>query len=93
MKAMSLICGILALALVGLSCASGVGPEVVVGDDAISVNATLVEDVVVIENVGDVDCIVTVTSPEGEQHFELGIGENVTVANISMPIEISAVSL
>ena len=65
----------------------------IVGDDAISVTATLVENAVMVENVGDVDCIVTVTSPEGEQQFELAVSENVTVTNISQPIEVSAVSL
>ena len=93
MKATPLVCCILALALLGLSCTPEAGLEVVVGDDAISVTATMIESMVLIENAGDVDCIVTVTSPEGEQRFELNVGENVTVTNISPPIEISAVSL
>ena len=93
MKATSLICCILALAVLGLSCIPEAALEVVAGDDAISITATPIENAVLIENVGDVDCIVTVTWPEGEQQFELAIGENVTVTNISPPIEISAVSL
>ena len=65
MKTMLLICSVLVVALLGLACTPGSALDVSVGDDAISVTATLVEDGVMIENVGDVDCIVTVTSPEG----------------------------
>ena len=54
---------------------------------------TEIHNGVVIENTGTTDCIAIVTSPEGEQRFELDIGENVTAANISQPIEVSAVTL
>ena len=46
-----------------------------------------------IENVGDVVCLVFVNSPEGEQQFELPVGKNITVTDISQPIEVSAVSI
>jgi hypothetical protein len=46
-----------------------------------------------IENVGNVDCLVFVNSPEGEQQFELAVGQNTTVTGISQPIEVSAVKL
>jgi len=52
-----------------------------------------IDNGVMIENVGNVDCTVFVTSPEGEQQFELAIGQNVTVTDISQPMEVSAVSL
>lgn len=84
MKSTLLICCILALVLIGLSYA----PE-----DALSVSATLVENGVMIENAGNVDCLVFVSSPEGEQRFELAIGESITVNDISQPIEVSAVTL
>ena len=93
MKAEFLICCILALALLGSSCAPEAALEVSVSDDTISVTATLIENGVMIENVGDVDCIVFVSSPEGEQQFELAVGESITVTDISEPIEVSAVSL
>ena len=51
------------------------------------------DDGTVIENTGNFDCIVFVTSPEGEQRFELAVGENITVKDVSQPIEVSAVSL
>lgn len=35
--------------------------------------------------------IVSVRSPEGEQQFELDIGESVTVTGITPPIEVRAV--
>ena len=44
-----------------------------------------------LRNVGDVDCIAFVTSPESEQQFELAIGE--TVAVTAWPFEASGVKL
>jgi len=64
-----------------------------VTEDALSVSAMLVDNGVRIENAGDVDCIVIVTSPEGEQQFELAVGESVTVTGITEPIEVEAVTL
>ena len=74
----------LALALLGLSCA----PET-----TLEISVTEVDNGVMIENVGNVACLVFVNSPEGEQQFELATGENITVADISQPIEVSAVSI
>ena len=79
-----LICSIAILALIGLSCTPQTTLEVSVNE---------IDDGVVIENVGSVDCLVSVSSPDGEQQFELAIGESVTVTDISQPIEVSAVSL
>ena len=84
MKATFLICCVLALALLGLSCA----PE-----GTLEISVTEVDDGVMIENVGNVACLVFVSSPEGEQQFELAVNESVTVTNISQPIEVSAVTL
>jgi len=84
MKATFLICCILALGLLGLSCA----PEA-----TLEISVTEVDNGVVIENVGNVACLVSISSPEGEQQFELAVGENVTVTDISQPIEVSAVTL
>jgi len=58
MKATFLICCILALALLGLSCA----PEA-----KLEISVTEVDNGVMIENVGNVACLVFVSSPEGEQ--------------------------
>lgn len=71
------------LILLGLSCA----PQA-----TLEISVTELDSGVMIENVGSVDCLVFVNSPEGEQQFELAIGENVTVTGISQPIEVSAVS-
>ena len=84
MKATFLICCILVLALVGLSCAPEAKLEIAI---------TEVDNGVIIENVGNVDCLVFVSSPEGEQQFELAVGESLTVIDIVKPIEVSAVSL
>ena len=83
MKSTFLILCILVLVLVGLSCA----PE-----DTLEISLTEIDNGVMIENVGNVNCLAFVSSPEGEQQFELAVGENITVADISQPIEVSAVS-
>lgn len=57
------------------------------------ISASATDNGVVIENVGNLDCIVFVKSPDGEQQFELAVGENATVTDMSQPIEVSAVSL
>jgi len=93
MKATFLICCILVVGLSGLTCAPEDSPSISVTEDALSVSARLVDNGVRIENVGDVDCIVVVTSPEGEQQFELAVGESVTVTGITEPIEVEAVTL
>jgi len=84
MKTKFLICCILLVSLLGLSCA----PEA-----RLEISVTELDNGVMIENVGNVDCTVFLTSPEGEQRFELNVGENVTVTDISQPIEVAAVGL
>jgi len=71
------------LLLIGLSCA----PQT-----TLDISVTELDDGVMIENVGNVDCLVFVISPEGEQQFELAIGQDRMVTGISQPIEVSAVS-
>jgi len=83
MKATFLICCILALVLLGLSCA----PEA-----TLEISVTEVDNGVMIQNVGNIACLVFISSPESEQQFELAVGESVTVLDISQPIEVSAVS-
>jgi len=82
MKATFLICCVLALALLGLSCA----PE-----GTLEILVTEVDNGVIIQNVGNIACLVFVSSPEGEQQLELAVGKNVTVTGISQPIDVSAV--
>ena len=78
-----LLSSILVLTLIGLSCA----PQT-----TLEISVTELDNGVMIENVGTVDCFVFVNSPEGEQQFELAVGQNTTVTGISQPIEVSAVS-
>jgi hypothetical protein len=58
----------------------------------LGISVTELDNGVFIENVSNVDCLVFVNSPEGEQQFELGVGRNTTVTGISPPIEVAAVS-
>ena len=86
MRVAILICCILALALLallGLSYTPGTSLEI---------SVTELDNGVMIENVGNVACLVFVSSLEGEQQFELATGENVTVTDISQPVQVSAVS-
>lgn len=57
------------------------------------ISVTEMDNGVMIQNVGDVDCLVFVNSPEGGQQFELAVGQNTPVTGISQPIEVSAVSI
>ena len=81
MKRLLLSC-ILVLALIGLSCA----PQA-----TLEISVTELDNGVMIENVGNVDCLVFVSSSEGEQQFELAVGQNTMATGISQPIEVSGV--
>jgi hypothetical protein len=83
MKLGLLICLIIALALVGLWCAQ---------EDTLALSVTEIDNGVIIENTGTVSCIAIVASPEGQQQFELAIGQSITVTDISHPIQVSAVA-
>lgn len=71
------------LALLGLSC---------VPQATLEISVTELDNGVMIQNVGNVGCLGFVNAPEGGQQFELAVGENVTITEISQPIEVSAVS-
>jgi len=86
MKIGILICCILALALlalIGLSYTPGTSFEVSVTD---------IDNGVIIQNVGNVACLVFVSSPEGVQQFEVAVGKNVTITDISQPVDVAATS-
>ena len=86
MRIAILICCILALALlalIGLSYTPGISGGVSVTD---------IDNGVIIQNLGNVACVVFVSSPEGEQQFELAVGANVTVSDITKPIDVAATS-
>lgn len=83
MKRLLISC-ILFLALIGLSCA----PQT-----TLDISVTELDNGVMIENVGNVNCLVFVNSSEGKQQFELAVSQDVTVTGISQPIEFSAVSI
>ena len=93
MKATILISCILAVALLGLSCTPETTLSISVMEESLSVSVTEVDGGIVIENLSTVACIVFVNSPEGQQQFEVAVGESVTVTDISQPIEVSAVTL
>jgi len=59
----------------------------------LAISVAEIDNGVIIENAGKTDCLVFVSSPEGEQQFELAVGESVTVTDITKPIQVSAVTL
>jgi len=92
MKPIFLMCRVLVLALSGLACAPQTLPSISTTDDSLSVSVSEVDDGIMTENLSTAPCIVVVSSPEGEQRFELATGENVTVTGITEPLEATAVS-
>ena len=77
MRVAILICCILALAmlaLTGLSYIMGIPLEV---------SVTGIDNGVIIQNVGNIPCLVVVNSLEGEQQFKLAVGANVTLVTLS----------
>jgi len=83
MRIAVLICCTLALALLvstGLSYTPGI---------SFGVSVTDIDNGVIIQNVGNVACLVFVSSPEGVQQFQLAVGENVTVTGVAQPVDVS----
>ena len=76
----------------GTACRPDANPRITVTQDSLGIRVTEVEGSITIENLSDVDCTVYVRSPEGEQLFELGAGEIITVTGITAPIEVGAVA-
>jgi len=90
MKETALVCLAL-VALLGSACPPEAGPRITVSEDSLEISVTEVEGGILVENLSGVACIVVVTSPEGEQEFEMAAGESVTVTGITRPIEVWAV--
>jgi hypothetical protein len=77
MRIAVLICCILALAMLAL-----VGLSYIAVSPA-EVSITGIDNGVIIQNVGNVPCLVVVNSLEGEQQFQLAVGANVTLITLS----------
>ena len=80
MRIAILICCILTLALLTLIGLSYTAYTVVISSE---VCVTGVDNGVMIQNVGNIPCLVFVNSVEGEQQFELAVGANVTLVTLS----------
>ena len=86
--AMCVIC----VVVMGFQCPPGDGVSITITDEAIGISVVEVEGGIAITNTSEIEIIVFVTSPEGEQQFELDVGESVTVTGIPEPIRVSAVA-
>jgi hypothetical protein len=82
MKRLFLICCVAVIALLSLSCT----PKA-----TLDISVSEIDNGIVVENVGNVDCIVFVGPPDSGQQFELAIGRTVTITGISKDAEISVV--
>ena len=82
MRIAVLICCILALAMLALMGLSNIG-LLYEGGISSEVSVTGTDNGVIIQNVGNHPCLVIVNSLEGEQQFELAVGENVTLVTLS----------
>lgn len=80
MKRVALLGLILLVALLLFSC---------VPTTTLEVSAEETQEGVIIKNTGNVDCIVFVTWPDKEYHFDLAVGQSQTIE--SVPSHISAV--
>jgi hypothetical protein len=86
MKIAILTCCVLALvflALTGLSYTPGT---------SLKISRTELDNGVIIQNTGNIPCLIFVSSPEGVQQFQLVVAEKVTVTGITKPIDIGATS-
>jgi hypothetical protein len=77
MRIAILVCCILALAMLALS-----GLSYIMGIPS-EVSITGIDNGVIIQNVGNIPCLVVVNSLEGEQQFKLAVGANVTLVTLS----------
>jgi len=77
MRIAILVCCILALALLALTGLS------YIAEIPSEISVTGIDNGVLIQNVGNIPCLVVVDSIEGEQQFELAVGANVTLVTLS----------
>ncbi len=91
MKATVLVCCVLCVLVMGFQCPLGDGVSITIDDEALGVSVVEVEGGIEVTNTSMIAVIVFVKSPEGEQQFELDVGESVTVTGITKPIEVWAV--
>ena len=79
----SCVLALVFLALIGLSYTPGTSLEI---------SRTELDNGVIIQNIGNIPCLIFVSSPEGVQQFQLAEAEKVTVTDITKPIDVAATS-
>jgi hypothetical protein len=81
-----LICCILALAFLALT-----GLLYTPGTP-LRISRTELDNGVIIQNVGNIPCLIFVSSHEGVQQFQIVVAEKVTITNTTKPISVAAIS-
>ena len=89
-KVTVLICLVLVFSL-GAARPPAAEPRITVTEESLAIRVTEGEGGITIENLSGVGGTVCVRSPEGEQVFELGAGEGITVTGITAPVQVEAV--
>jgi len=92
MKTALVVLCVLCISVMGFQCPPSAGVSVTITDESIGISVSEVEGGIEITNTSEVAIIVSVESPEGEQQFELDVGESVTVTGITEPIRVSVVA-
>jgi hypothetical protein len=89
------MCGVKRIVLVGLIIVVALAVFFVLRQapaDTLEISVKETVDGIIIENTGDVDCIVFVTWTDHQEQFDVAVGENRVIANTPKPGNISAVS-
>ena len=86
MRIAILICCILALAFLALT-----GSSYTPGT-SLKISRTELDNGVIIQNMGNIPCLIFVSSPEGVQQFQLAVGADVTVTDVTKPVDVAATS-
>ncbi len=60
-------------------------------NNVLEISVSQLDNGIKIDNLGNIDCLVFINSPDGEQRFELAIDQSLVIMNISKPVEVSAV--
>ena len=74
--------------VMGFQCPPADGVSITIDDEAIRIRVVEVDGGIEITSTSESAVIVYVRSPEGEQQFELAMGESVPVTGITAPVQV-----
>jgi hypothetical protein len=86
MRIAILICCILALVFLTLTSLS------YTPGTSLKIFRTELDNGVIIQNMGNIPCLIFIGSPEGVHQFQLAVGADVMVTDVTKPIDVAATS-